>query len=1446
VAKMSKRKSNLSEKKLSAEKKELQKHISEPESKPDKSENAFLQLINNIFSNAQFGCAYISDNKFLFINKKFTQITGYTKKDIPDVMAWLKLAYPNEETRNAIIKKLYTKAKHKRKTFTRTAKITSKKGTEKTIKFNDTILSENRILLFIEDLTEVQQASKALKENTQIFEEIFNSSNDAIYLWEVKGRSVNKLFMVNQAAEKMLGYSHEELLTKSPFEINPPENTIKVKKALSTIFRTGSARFLTQHQNKAGDIIDVEVNSRMINSGKNKYILSVARDFTDIINYQKSLKESEEKSRNIVDSMPIGIHFYELNKNNELVFTGYNKSANKILGFDNKNLLFKTIQEAFPNLAQTEIPEKYKDVAINGIPWQRYFYDYHDNELKNIFDINAFQLSAGKIAATFIDVTEQLMTEKALRNSEDSYKTFINQISEGIWRVDFENPIPIDIPIEEQIRLIMCDSKIGECNDVFVKMYGYNSIHDIIGKSLIDMYGGELNDTNNSANVQFVNSGYRLSNVLTIEKTKDGETKYFLNNAVGVIKDKFLVNIWGTQLDITHSKEVEKNNQILAGIIESTSDIVLTFMPNGKIVYVNESGLKILGYSNEQLNSVSISDIFPQQHLDKIQNEGITIANKYGLWQAELTILGTIKNEIPVSCVVIAHYSSANEVEYFSSIIRDVSEKMKFENALQESESKFKTIFESSPDGIILMKYDRIIDCNAASLNIFSCEKSELIGKTPFDFSPEFQPNGMKSKVYGKQLIDKTIETGSQFFEWQHINAKAEFIDAEVSLRKISITDEIYILAFIKDITVRKSAIDALKRSEELNRRLVESSPLGIIYVNRAGVINYENTASMIMMGLDPSKPSPVIGKNLLDLPGLKSLEAYEMMKKLMCGVTIQNEDLKFRSITGKELIIRVFAAPILNDENKYIGAIIMFQDITETVLMRDALSESQKKLQLVIENSPVFVYALDREGKFTFSEGKGLKILGLKSGQLTGHSVFDVYKDYHEIIEDHKKVLSGESVSNIYKVQNFDFDTHISPVFSIRNEIIGAIGIAFDITERKKKDDILQNLSVGISTRTGKDFFDSVVKYLSDIFKIDIMFIAEKFDSSSVRTISVFKDGIISENFTYNLEKTPCEDVISKTSVLFDGNFQDKYPMDEMLIYFGINSYLGLSLFDSHQEPIGVFVALNKGTFENPEFIESVMRIFAIRISAELERLKYESGMLKAIESAEKANRLKSEFLAQMSHEIRTPINTILSFASLLKEDLSDQINDELKPSFNAMDNAGRRIIRTIDLILNMSEIQTGSYEPYFTDFNLEDVIENIYLELLLIAKNKGIDLILNVQTNEMMIHADNYTVSQIINNLVDNAIKYTLKGQVEIIIRRNDTNELIVEIKDTGIGISKEYLPYLFTAFSQEESGYTRKFEGNGLGLALVKSYCEINNASIEVESEKNVGTTFRVIFH
>ncbi len=241
-------------------------------------------------------------------------------------------------------------------------------------------------------------------------------------------------------------------------------------------------------------------------------------------------------------------------------------------------------------------------------------------------------------------------------------------------------------------------------------------------------------------------------------------------------------------------------------------------------------------------------------------------------------------------------------------------------------------------------------------------------------------------------------------------------------------------------------------------------------------------------------------------------------------------------------------------------------------------------------------------------------------------------------------------------------------------------------------------------------------------------------------------------------------------------------------------------------------------------------------------DRKLVEEALLLAKERAEKSDRLKSDFLAQMSHEIRTPINTIMNYTSLLQMELEDKTSDDNKGSFKSIQNAAYRLLRTIDLILNISDLEAGTYEPKFEQVNLvEKVILPVVNEFKQAAENKNLSLSFkNNLVEAPNVKIDNYTVSQTIANLLDNAIKYTSKGKITVLTEKEE-NYLIVKIEDTGVGISKEYLPNLFDKFSQEEAGYTRRFEGSGLGLALVKKYCIINNIEISVKSEKGIGTTF-----
>jgi PAS domain S-box-containing protein len=240
----------------------------------------------------------------------------------------------------------------------------------------------------------------------------------------------------------------------------------------------------------------------------------------------------------------------------------------------------------------------------------------------------------------------------------------------------------------------------------------------------------------------------------------------------------------------------------------------------------------------------------------------------------------------------------------------------------------------------------------------------------------------------------------------------------------------------------------------------------------------------------------------------------------------------------------------------------------------------------------------------------------------------------------------------------------------------------------------------------------------------------------------------------------------------------------------------------------------------------------------------KAQNEIVAALDKATESERLKSAFLAQMSHEIRTPLNVILPSIPIIAEELGDK-DEEILSILSSVENASKRLQNTIDMILSLSAVQSGSYKPRFEKFTLTDDIKNLAREFVALTKEKGLQLYFTNKTINSEISADRYTINQIFQNLIGNAVKYTHTGQITISVEDYQKNRVIVKVTDTGIGIGPKYVKNLFSPFSQEDTGRTRKYEGNGLGLALVKEYVQINHGEISVQSEKNVGSTFSVHF-
>jgi signal transduction histidine kinase len=236
------------------------------------------------------------------------------------------------------------------------------------------------------------------------------------------------------------------------------------------------------------------------------------------------------------------------------------------------------------------------------------------------------------------------------------------------------------------------------------------------------------------------------------------------------------------------------------------------------------------------------------------------------------------------------------------------------------------------------------------------------------------------------------------------------------------------------------------------------------------------------------------------------------------------------------------------------------------------------------------------------------------------------------------------------------------------------------------------------------------------------------------------------------------------------------------------------------------------------------------------------EQEVRKARDASKESDRLKSTFLNVLSHELRTPLNIILGYSTIIKENLKDKIGNEEKVYLDNLQTGSERLFKSITQMLEFAQIEAGNFKMNTETTNLVHVIKNCIEPFKIKAAEKKLDLSLKIGTENIFVNVDLQCVEAIINNLVDNSIKFTKQGFIEFEVESFNERDLAVcKLKDTGVGISTEYLDHLYRPFSQEELDIGRNFEGNGLGLAISKKYIEKMGGSLIVDSIKGVGSTF-----
>ncbi len=324
----------------------------------------------------------------------------------------------------------------------------------------------------------------------------------------------------------------------------------------------------------------------------------------------------------------------------------------------------------------------------------------------------------------------------------------------------------------------------------------------------------------------------------------------------------------------------------------------------------------------------------------------------------------------------------------------------------------------------------------------------------------------------------------------------------------------------------------------------------------------------------------------------------------------------------GTEYQIADSAAPIRNGDNNILGMVLIFNDVTEQYQLRETVAKSKYNLQAIMDNSPAIVYVKDMDGCFTFINWQFEQLFHIKREDITGKNLHDIFpKDIADKMQANDNAVLDAKYTLEFEEEIPHKDgsrTYASikfPLFNADGNIYAVCCMSTDITERKHTGEIMHNIATGVSAQIGEAFFQSLAVHLAEIFDVEYIVIGllDEHKENSITTVALCIHGEITDNLSYDLEGTPCCHVIEGDSDRirsYPSNIQQLFPDDLMLVEMEAQSYIGAPLIDSSGKHIGLIVVIDNKPMENIKQVESILRIFAIRATAELERLKGEEAL--------------------------------------------------------------------------------------------------------------------------------------------------------------------------------------------------------------------------------------------
>ncbi len=419
------------------------------------------------------------------------------------------------------------------------------------------------------------------------------------------------------------------------------------------------------------------------------------------------------------------------------------------------------------------------------------------------------------------DITERKNAALAIEESEMRYKMFVKQSTEGIWRVELKEAMPIYFPVEQMLAHCSQHAYIAECNDAFARTYGFENAEDIIGSPL-SMILPPTNPLNMEYLLTFFKNGFRVQDEISYELDKDGNQHTYLNNMIGAIEGDYILRAWGTQRNITNQKKAEQHliesENHLKAIINTGPECIKLLDREGILLEMNPAGLKMIGAKSavQVIGKNVLKLILPKYHQEFKKSiadvfEGKSIKSVFEITGFNQQQLFMESHSVPLK-------DAEGNIVAALAVTRDITESKNAQAQLQASEERYRYLFNNNPATIIIWDVDtqEILEVNESAVDLYDYPRDEFLGLSVLDISD--QDDSVCSE-YVKNI--KKYKNKKTTFDCRHLTKNGSIIIMEIRSHEITYKNRNAILTIGNNITEKVQLENSLNDERQMRHQQI-------------------------------------------------------------------------------------------------------------------------------------------------------------------------------------------------------------------------------------------------------------------------------------------------------------------------------------------------------------------------------------------------------------------------------------------------------------------------------------------------------------------------------------------------------------------------------------------------------------------------------------------------